>query len=92
LLKDLPDYVKNSVEGHIACLAGAVKKEDYIRAIAKAGFTAISIDKEAGFPIELMLNDPIAEKIIRENNLTEKEISAIANAIASVSISAKKRQ
>jgi SAM-dependent methyltransferase len=29
LLKDLPDYVKNSVEGHIACLAGAVKKEDY---------------------------------------------------------------
>jgi hypothetical protein len=39
-----------------------------------------------------MLNDPIAEKIIRENNLTEKEISAIANAIASVSISAKKRQ
>lgn len=92
LLKDLPDYVKNSVEGHIACLAGAVKKEDYINAIAKAGFTAISIDKEAGFPIELMLNDPIAEKIIREHNLTEKEISAIANAIASVSISAKKRQ
>lgn len=92
LLKDLPDYVKNSVEGHIACLAGAIKKEDYINAIAKAGFTAISIDKEAGFPIELMLNDPIAEKIIREHNLTEKEISAIANAIASVSISAKKRQ
>jgi arsenite methyltransferase len=91
LLNDLPDYVKNSVEGYIACLAGAVRKEDYINAIAKAGFTEISIDKEASFPIELMLNDPIAEKIIRENNLTEKEISAIANAIASVSISAKKR-
>lgn len=90
LLNDLPDYVKNSVEGHIACLAGAVRKEDYINAITKAGFTEISIDKQAPFPIELMLNDPIAEKIVRENNLTEKEIKDIANSIASISISAKK--
>jgi len=90
LLHDLPDYVKNSVEGHIACLAGAVRKEDYINAIARAGFSDISIDKEAPFPIELMLNDPIAEKIVRENNLTEKEIKSIANSIASISISAKK--
>jgi SAM-dependent methyltransferase len=91
LLHDLPDYVKNSVEGHIACLAGAVRKEDYINAIARAGFSDISIDKEAPFPIELMLNDPIAEKIVRENNLTEKEIKSIANSIASISISAKKQ-
>ncbi len=90
LLNDLPDYVKNSVEGHIACLAGAVRKEHYIDAISKAGFTEISIDKQASFPIELMLNDPIAEKIVRENNLTEKEIKDIANSIASISISAKK--
>lgn len=91
LLHDLPDYVKNSVEGHIACLAGAARKEDYLNAIAIAGFSDISIDKEAPFPIELMLNDPIAEKIVMENNLTEKEIKSIANSIASISISAKKR-
>ena len=90
LLNDLPDYVKNSVEGHIACLAGAVRKENYINAITKAGFKDISIDKQAPFPLELMLNDPIAEKIVRENNLTEKEIKDIANSIASISISAKK--
>lgn len=90
LLNDLPDYVKNSVEGHIACLTGAVRKEDYINAISKAGFTDISIDKQAPFPIELMLNDPIAQTIVRENNLTEKEISAIADSIASISISARK--
>lgn len=90
LLNDLPDYVKNSVEGHIACLAGAVRLEDYINAIEEAGFTDISIDKKAPFPIELMLNDPIAEKIVKDNNLTEKEITDIANSIASLSISAKK--
>ncbi len=90
LLNDLPDYVKNSVEGHIACLAGAIRMEDYIHAIKKAGFNDISIDKKAPFPIELMLNDPIAEKIVIENNLSEKEIKDIANSIASISISAKK--
>ena len=90
LLNDLPDYVKNSVEAHIACLAGAVRKENYINAITKAGFKDISIDKQAPFPLELMLNDPIAENIVRENNLTEKEIKDIANSIASISISANK--
>jgi len=90
LLNDLPAYVKKSVEGHIACLAGAVRKEDYINAIEKAGFIDIRIDKQAVFPIELMLNDPIAEKIVRENNLSENDIKSIANSIASISISAKK--
>ncbi|HBH05768.1 MAG TPA: arsenite S-adenosylmethyltransferase [Flavobacteriales bacterium] len=90
LLNDLPEYVKNSVEGHIACLAGAVSKEDYITAIAQAGFTEIKIDKQAIFPIELMLNDPIAQKIVIENNLTENDIEEIANSIASISISAIK--
>lgn len=90
LLNDLPDYVMNSVEGHIACLAGAIRVEHYLDAIEKAGFNSINIDKQAPFPIELMLNDPIAEKIVRENNLGEKDIKYIANSIASISISARK--
>jgi hypothetical protein len=90
LLKELPDYVRNSVEGHIACLAGAVSKKHYLEAISKAGFTNISIDKETSFPIELMLHDPIAQKIVKENNLTQKEIKDIADSIVSISISATK--
>jgi hypothetical protein len=71
-------------------LAGAVRKEHYLDAIGKAGFTDIKIDKQAPFPIELMLNDPIAEKIVRENNLDENDIQSIASSIASISISTKK--
>jgi arsenite methyltransferase len=90
LLKELPEYVKNSVEGHIACLSGAVKKEDYLNAISAAGFNNIRIDKQSVFPIELMLTDPIAQKIITDNNLSQKEIDDIAGSIASLSISANK--
>ena len=92
LLNELPEYVKNSVEGHIACLSGAVRKEDYLAAITKAGFTNIRIDKQAPFPLELMITDPIAQKIIADNNLTEREMKDIANSIASISISAKKTE
>ena len=91
LLNELPEYVKNSVEGHIACLSGAVRIDDYLKAIANAGFVDIRIDKQTTFPIELMLSDPIAQKIVKENNLQEQEISAIANSIASVSISGRKQ-
>lgn len=90
LLHDLPDFVKNSVEGHIACLAGAVRKADYLQAMTQAGFTDIAIEKQSHFPLELMLNDPIAQKIVRENNLTEGDITAIAQSIASISIRAQK--
>jgi len=92
LLKELPHYVQNSVEGHIACLSGAITKEHYVKAIEDAGFVNVSIDKQAPFPIELMLNDPIAAKIVRENRLTEKEIKDIASSIASITLSAYKKR
>ena len=92
LLKELPDYIKNSVEGHIACISGTVHKEDYINALEKAGFSNVKIDKEQIFPMELFISDPLAKKIVTENNLSEKEIKDIINSIASVSISATKNQ
>ena len=92
LLKELPDYILNSIEGHIACLSGTIRKSDYINAIEKAGFSNIKTDKEHPFPMELFLSDPLAKKIVTDNNLTEKEIKDIINSIESVSISATKNQ
>lgn len=89
LRNDLPDYIKNTVEGHVACLAGAVRKEYYLNAMSKAGFTNIRIEKQTSFPIALMLHDPIAQKIVSENNLDEHDIKELANAISSISISAE---
>tara|TARA_R110002020_G_scaffold54970_1_gene152798 strand:+ start:3749 stop:4588 length:840 start_codon:yes stop_codon:yes gene_type:complete len=92
LLKELPDYILNSVEGHIACLSGTITKSDYINTIEKAGFNNVRIDTEQPFPMELFLSDPLALKIVKDNNLSEKEIKNIINSIASVSISALKNE
>lgn len=87
---DLPDFVKNSVEGHIACVAGAEKVENYFEYTKATGFTDVKIETKASFPLELVLTDPIAQKIIRDFNLGEEQIKEIASLITSITMSIKK--
>ena len=38
LLKKLPDFVKDSIEAYVGCIAGAATKDRYLGAIKSAGF------------------------------------------------------
>jgi len=38
LLKELPKFIKNSVEAYVGCLSGAILKDEYIRTIKETGF------------------------------------------------------
>ena len=40
LEKELPDFIKKSLAGHVACVSGAEKLDDYIAYVEKAGFKA----------------------------------------------------
>lgn len=92
LEKELPAFIKNSLTGHIACVSGAEKIEDYLQYIKDAGFSNISIQSKANFPLELMLSDPQVAKIAKEMkfNLDSEEAKDIASRVASVSITAIK--
>ena len=50
LLKDLPEAVRSSKKAYAACIAGAVKKSEYLDAIRHAGFANVEIlsEKPAG--------------------------------------------
>jgi arsenite methyltransferase len=41
LLKELPESLKNSAEAYVACVAGASKKDDYLKMIKDAGFKSV---------------------------------------------------
>lgn len=56
LVKDLPREIKESVEAYVGCLAGAIKKDEYLRFIEKAGFKDIKIVSEASYPVDAMFN------------------------------------
>lgn len=92
LEKDLPDFIKDSLAGRVACISGAERIEDYLQYVKDAGFREIKIESKNKFPLELMLSDPQLMKIAQEMNfkLDSKEANDIASRVASISLSAIK--
>ncbi|MEL7161443.1 MAG: arsenite methyltransferase [Bacteroidota bacterium] len=92
LEKELPDFVKKSLAGHIACVAGAERIEDYFRYLKNAGFSEIEIAGKTDFPLALMLTDPQVAKIAEEMNfnLDSAEAKDIALRVKSISLTAIK--
>ncbi len=82
---ELPEPVKESIAAYTGCIGGALKREDYLAAMAKAGFTQVEIVAETPVPVDLWADYPEAVK-----NLSRQEIKAALGAIASIKVSAKK--
>ncbi len=57
LLKELPEFMKNSTEAYISCLSGAIMKDEYINTIRNAGFKDVRIIDEVPFPVEFIFDD-----------------------------------
>jgi arsenite methyltransferase len=89
LLKELPEFIKGSVEAYIGCLSGAIMKDEYIGAMKNAGFEKIRIIEETSFPVELIANDLISNAIIENINVPEK-IKEIDNSVVSIRVYAEK--
>ncbi len=75
LAKDLPEELKGSVEAYVGCLAGAIKKDEYLRHISLAGFQDIKVISESNYPVDAMFDN----------------FEAAQDAIVSMKISARKR-
>lgn len=92
LLKELPDFIKNSVEAYIGCLSGALMKEEYLDAIKDADFQEPRIVDEKFFPLELMANDPTAKAIINELNISEEDLKSLSHSVISITVEGKKKE
>ncbi|MEL6721467.1 MAG: arsenite methyltransferase [Bacteroidota bacterium] len=92
LEKELPDFIKNSLAGHLACVSGAERIETYLGYIKDAGFQDIKIEQKSDFPLELMLADPVIAKLakVMNFNLDSEEAKDIASRVKSIAISARK--
>jgi SAM-dependent methyltransferase len=90
LLRELPDYIRKSVEAYIGCLSGAIMKDKYIAMIKKAGFQNVKVINETSFPIELMVNNPTPKTIMKNLRVTAEKVKGIADSVVSISIQAKR--
>jgi len=86
LLKELPDFIKDSIEAYIGCLSGAILKDEYIEAIREAGFQEVRIAEETSFPIECMANDPTAKAVIKNLTIPPEKVKEVADSVISIKI------
>lgn len=90
LKKPLPRAVRESVEAYVACIAGALVKDDYLGAIRDAGFKDVEVVTEKTFPAELVLEDSLAPEIIAKLNLPQKELMEHVSSVLSLNVRAVK--
>jgi ubiquinone/menaquinone biosynthesis C-methylase UbiE len=86
LLKELPDFIRKSVVSYVSCIAGAVRKEEYMGAIEGAGFQEVRIIDETILPFEFMSNDPNAKVIIEHLKMPPEKIKEIAGSVVSIKV------
>jgi SAM-dependent methyltransferase len=86
LLKELPDFIRQSAAAYIGCVSGALLKNDYLEAIQKAGFQEVKVLDETFFPIDCMVNDPTAKTIIDKLQVTKEDIKNTENSVVSVKV------
>jgi len=86
LLKELPNFIKNSIEAYVGCLAGAMMRDEYLGAIRTAGFQEVRIVDETRFPIGFMANDPTAAAVIQKEAIPPEELEEVAGSVISIKV------
>ena len=90
LLRELPSFIKGSIEAYVACLAGAATREAYLAAITAAGFVDVQVVEETSVPVDLVVNDPVTKKIVDGLHISSQSLSGVVDSIKSIRVSALK--
>lgn len=90
LKKPLPQAIQKSIEAYVACIAGALVKNDYLSAIREAGFKDVTVVSEKAFPAEFLLEDSLAPEIIKKLKVPQKELMEHVSSVLSLNVSAFK--
>jgi len=86
LLKELPDFILNSMEAYSACVSGALKKDTYIKAMKDAGFKEIEIMDEVHFAVDFYIDDTEIAHMQKEQHISRKELDTIAHSVVSIKV------
>jgi len=88
LERQLPDWVRDSADGYVACVSGAVLRGEYLRLIEDAGLQDAEILEErdaSDFLLEP--TDPLVNRLLSEHPVEE-----IQGLVSSVNVRAIKPQ
>ena len=92
--KELPAFIKTSLEAYAGCIAGAVPRNEYLDAIAKAGFTEIEIIKDNVFNMDFIASFPEFQRMFNNNpeiiRILKSNRQLLSDLVASIGVRALK--
>ncbi len=75
---ELPEQIKRSAEMYAGCVAGAMQKVDYIKAMEESGLVNIKIKKEKSTPVpEAILSDYLSPAEIERYKASDVQIFSV---------------
>ena len=86
LLKPLPEIILNTIEAYIGCIAGAIMKDEYVKAIQTVGFKEVKIIDETVFSLDCIISDPTAQVIINKISISPELVKEAAESVLSIKV------
>ncbi len=90
LERPLPDPLRQDLDAYSACVAGALLKTDYLKAIEAAGFLDLAVAGERQFGLDMFSPELMDAARLRYPVLSPEELDAAAGAVLSLQIEATK--
>lgn len=90
LLKELPEAIKKSVQAYTGCIAGAMKRDDYLDLIKNCGFQEVGVEGEEIFSLGLESEDALVKAIAQDAGISIEQLSELARSVLSIKIGAVK--
>ena len=90
LLKELPEVIKEAAGAYVACVSGALLRDEYLEKIREAGFASVEVKDEKHFPLDCLCSDPAVQAVINKVDLPTEELVKAGHLVMSISVEAKK--
>jgi ubiquinone/menaquinone biosynthesis C-methylase UbiE len=90
LTGDLPESVAQSLAAYAGCIAGAIRKEEYLRLMEAAGFQDVRVVQESRFEIAENDIDAYARSIAGNFNVLPEAVREAARSVLSVQVFGRK--
>jgi len=86
LSRPLPGWVTNIAAAYVGCIAGAIRKEEYLEAMEAAGFRDVGIVEESPFPVSCFTSDPLVKEVVGNLSLPPGAVEELEGTVASIQV------